>query len=245
MLVTDVDDTLTGDPEGLAALLRDLDEARHRVGFGILTGRRLEPALELLDSLGVDTPDVLVTASGTAIRYGRRLVRDRSWERQIRHRWDPELIRETLNPVGRLRYVLDDGGNVQVIRSTLRQAGVRATVIVDRETTIDVVPVRASPGLALRFFGFKWNIEPSRILVAGDSGNDRDMLEGETLGVVVGNHTPELETLRDRPRVYFADGCHAWGVREGIAHYDFLGEIRTEDDHPNDRRVDTPSALTS
>ena len=46
-----------------------------------------------------------------------------------------------------------------------------------------MIPVRASPGLAIRFFCFKWNLEPQRLLVAGDSGNDWDMLSGDTLGV--------------------------------------------------------------
>ncbi|MBW2718681.1 MAG: hypothetical protein JRD94_09035 [Deltaproteobacteria bacterium] len=62
--------------------------------------------------------------------------------------------------------------------------------------------------------------------MAGDSGNDWDMLSGDTLGVVVSNHTPELERLRGRPRVYFANSPHARGILEGIDYYDFLGDIR-------------------
>jgi sucrose-phosphate synthase len=249
LVVTDVDETLTGDEPALEALMQGIRQAGERVGFGIATSRSLEPTLELLDELGVETPDVLVTASGAEIRYGRRLVHDRSWERQIRHRWDPQAIRHALAPLPglsideaqtseyRLRYRIDPetAPSPSDLRTRLRQAGVQATAIFDRDAGLDVLPVRASPGLALRFFGFKWNLEPSRILVAGDSGNDRDMLEGETLGVVVGNHTHELESLRDRPRVYFAAGEHAWGVLEGIAHYDFFGEIKTEDDHPDAR----------
>lgn len=248
LLVTDVDGTLTGSDEGLKALLCDIDEAGDNVGFGIATSRSLVPALQLLGELGVRMPDVLVTSSGTEIRYGGRLVHDRSWERQIRHRWEPERIREVLDPLPglthveeeeteyRIRYRLDEAAapNGGEVRRILRQEGIRATVLLDRGTKLDVVPIRASPGLALRFFGFKWNLEPGCILVAGDSGNDIDMLEGATLGVVVGNHTPELEQLRDRPRVYFARGEFAWGVREGIRHYDFFGEIRTEDEHRDD-----------
>jgi sucrose-phosphate synthase len=59
------------------------------------------------------------------------------------------------------------------------------------------------------------------------------MLSGETLGVVVGNHTPELESIRDRPLVYFAKKEYAWGVLEGIEHYDFFDRIRIpEEDTP-------------
>jgi sucrose-phosphate synthase len=51
------------------------------------------------------------------------------------------------------------------------------------------------------------------------------MLSGDTLGVVVSNHTPELERLRGRPRVHFAESAHARGILEGIDWYDFLGTI--------------------
>ena len=99
-------------------------------------------------------------------------------------------------------------------------------MMLDHEESLEVIPVRASPGRAIRFLCYKWNLEPERLLVAGDSGNDLDMLSGDTLGVVVGNHTDELEELRGRPRIYFAEGKYAWGVLEGIRHYDFLGQIR-------------------
>jgi len=81
---------------------------------------------------------------------------------------------------------------------------------------------------------YKWNLEPARLLVAGDSGNDADMLSGDALGVVVANHTVELEELRGHPRIYFADGAHAWGVIEGIEHYDFFGRIRVPETNGDD-----------
>ena len=46
------------------------------------------------------------------------------------------------------------------------------------------------------------------------------------LGVVVGNHDPELAELRGQPHVFFAPGRYAWGIIEGIRHYDFMGAVR-------------------
>jgi sucrose-phosphate synthase len=46
----------------------------------------------------------------------------------------------------------------------------------------------------------------------------------------VGNHTPELEAIRDRPRVFFSDRNHAWGVLDGIQHYDFFDHISIPDE---------------
>ena len=240
LLVTDVDDTLTGDDAALEELLVRLRTTPAKVGFGIATGRTLDEALALMNELDVRVPDVLITAAGSELHYGTHLLPDRSWERQIRYRWDREEVRRVLDgidglhPVAeastkyRLRYRVDPtrAPSLREIRRCVRQQGLRVTTILDHEVCLDVIPIRASPGLAIRFFCFKWNLEPERLLVAGDSGNDWDMLSGDTLGVVVSNYTPELERLRDRPRVYFAKSAHARGILEGIDWYDFLGDIQ-------------------
>ncbi len=240
LLVTDVDDTLTGDDEALATLLKQLETTDAKVGFGIATGRNLKEALALMEELDVRVPDVLITAAGTELHYGKRLLPDRSWERQIRYRWNRDEVSNEVSAIQglkrvassetkyRLRYRLDPdrAPSLREIRRRLRQRGLRVTTILDHEVYLDVIPVRASPGLAIRFFCFKWNLEPQRLLVAGDSGNDWDMLSGDTLGVVVSNHTPELDRLRGRPRVYFSKSPHARGILEGIAWYDFLADIR-------------------
>ncbi|MGB5368028.1 MAG: HAD-IIB family hydrolase, partial [Polyangiales bacterium] len=240
LLVTDVDDTLTGDDEALATLMERLESSDAKVGFGIATGRTLNEALALMDELHMPVPDVLITAAGTELHYGTHLLPDRSWERQIRYRWDPAEVHRALRGIPgldrvhqsetkyRLRYKLDPkcAPNLKEIRRRVRQEGLRVTTILDHEIYLDVLPIRASCGFAIRFFCFKWNLEPQRLLVAGDSGNDWDMLSGDTLGVVVSNHTPELERLRGRPRVHFAKSPHARGILEGIDWYDFLGDIR-------------------
>jgi sucrose-phosphate synthase len=253
MIVTDVDDTLTGDDEALAALRVVLEEAGDHVALGIATGRPIERAIEALRELeakGMPPPSVLIAASGTRLSYGaRKRERDRSWERQIDYRWEPDRIREVLEEMPgvapgpaegqtphRVQYRLDPakGPSLASVRRRLRKAGVQATVLLDRGTSLEVIPVRASPGLAIRFICYKWNLEPERLLVAGDSGNDADMLSGDTLGVVVGNHTSDLERLRGHPRIHFAEGTHAWGIMEGIRYYDFLGRIRVPEANGED-----------
>ena len=253
LVMVDIDDTLTGDDEGLRIFIERMFDAGPHVGFGIATGRTLDRALETIDQLGVPVPDVLITATGTQLHYGERLLRDRSWERQIHYRWEPNRIREVLSGVKglsldeqdrqtpyRIRYCIDraTGPTAAEVRRRLRKEGVPATTILDHETYLDVIPVRASPGMAIRFLGFKWDLPPERLLVAGDSGNDADMLSGDTLGVVVGNHTDELERLRGHHRVYFAERRHALGVLEGIEHYDFFGDIRPDPDPDPDPEPD-------
>jgi len=242
ILVTDVDNTLTGDDEALATLLNRLRETDERVGFAIATGRGPGSTLELLDELGVPTPDILITSVGTEVYYGKSLTLDRSWERHINWNWNPDLVREAIEELPgfkyqkseqqtrfKISYVIDTrkAPSVRDVQRHLRRRGLRVAAIASLGMYLDIIPIRATPGLAIRFLCFKWNLPPDRVLVAGDSGNDEDMLGGNTLGVVVGNYSPELEHLRGRPRIHFAEGGHAWGILEGIDHYRFLEHVPT------------------
>lgn len=249
ILITDVDNTLTGDDEAVAKLLRELKQAGSFTGFGIATGRSKESALEKLEELGTPPPDILITSNGASIRYGSDLTEDKAWKRHINYRWEPDAIRAVMDEIPgvypqkaeeqhpfKISYTIDfrKAPTVAGIRRLLREAGLRVDLTCSLKMYLDLMPIRASCGLAIRYLAFKWGIPFDHLLVAGDSGNDEDMLRGETLGVVVGNHSPELDKLRGRPRIYFAEECHANGILEGIAHYDFFGKIKTFEEELND-----------
>ena len=48
------------------------------------------------------------------------------------------------------------------------------------------------------------------------------MLRGEPLGVLVGNHSPELKSLKGAKRLYFARNPLAGGILEGIQKYNLI-----------------------
>ena len=110
---------------------------------------------------------------------------------------------------------------LSVIRQRLRERGLRGRLVYSHNAFLDVLPARASKGRAIRYLSYKWDIPLDHFLVAGDSGNDECMLRGDTLGVVVGNYSPELESLRGRANVHFAQGRFAAGILKGVAAYDF------------------------
>jgi sucrose-phosphate synthase len=240
ILVADIDNTLTGDRKALAELIRLLREAGEKVAVGIATGRSLTLTEEVLREWRVPTPQLLITSVGSAIHYGRHLVRDSGWEKHISYRWQPDAVRAAMADLPgielqgeegqgpfKISYVCDPEVAIdskQIVRY-LRRARLQVAVIHSHNAYLDVLPIRASKGMALRYFCNKWNIPLERCLVAGDSGNDVEMLTGNTLGVVVGNYDKELERLRGEPRIYFAERHHAAGILEGIAHYDFLGDL--------------------
>jgi sucrose-phosphate synthase len=248
MIVADVDNTLIGDDEALARFASALEGAGDEVGFAVATGRSTRSARELLDSLDIPGPHVLITGVGTEIHYGDGMTPDRSWRRHIDHRWEPERILAVLEDIPGVNlqdpedqgafkisfgYDAEEAPPLPRLRRLLRGYGIRCKLVLSHGMFLDVVAIRASAGQAIRFLGFKWNLPPERFLVAGDAGNDEDMLRGNTLGVVVGNYSEELEVLRGFPRVFFAEGSHANGILEGIEHYDFFDRIRVpEEDSP-------------
>jgi len=93
---------------------------------------------------------------------------------------------------------VQDGGRriEKEVAKQLRAAKIRFSTVFSHGQYLDVLPLRASKGKAVRYLADKWDIPYNRVLVAGDSGNDGEMLRGNTLGVVVGNYSPELEALR-------------------------------------------------
>jgi len=241
ILICDLDDTLLGDAKALRVLLQRLDNAGDHVGLGIATGRSYDSTLRVLREWNVPIPDLLVTSVGAEIHYAQQKVRDQGWEQHIDYRWEPDALREAMQEFPGLKmqpkseqhdfkisYFIDEkrAPSGREMMRHLRQQHLQTKLILSRGMFLDLLPIRASKGLALRYLGVKWGLAPERFLVAGDSGNDEEMLRGNTLGLVVFNFSKELIRLKTRPRIYFARGKHAWGVLEGLDYYDFLGDIR-------------------
>lgn len=241
IVVCDIDNTLVGDAVALEELLERLRNFGDRVAFGVATGRNEALTREVLAQWKIPTPQLLITSVGSAIRYGPKLVEDRGWQQHINYHWRPDSLIEAMagipgvklqGPAGqgpfKVSYDVDPQAMPAVaeIRRYLRQKGLVARPIYSHGRYLDLLPIRASKGMALRYFALQWGIPLERCLVAGDSGNDEEMLMGNTLGVVVGNHDAELDKLRDHPQIFFAPGHYARGIIEGIEHYEFLGHIR-------------------
>lgn len=105
--------------------------------------------------------------------------------------------------------------------SALAAAGLQARLIASAGSFLDVLPAKASKGAAVNWLISMAAFDPRGVVVAGDSGNDREMLltrlGGEPLrAVVVGNREPELDDIADQPNVYLAERFSASGVLEGL-----------------------------
>ena len=237
LLITDIDNTLVGDEESLDEILAFFDEHKDDLSWGIATGRNLNRALGALAEYGVPAPDIVISSVGTEIYYrsGRNFQPDKGWQQHIGYQWKPEQIRKELEKFDFLYpqekeqqrrfkisfYMEEDEENMAGIHAALYAGKLRYNLIFSNGQFLDIIPYRASKGKAVRYLSYKWEIPLPRIMVCGDSGNDEEMLRGDTCGVVVGNYSKELEHLKGLGRMYFSDKEYAAGILDGIRRYRF------------------------
>lgn len=248
MIITDIDNTLTGDDDALREFVEMLNHMDSHVGFGIATGRNFDSACQLLDDMEIPRPDLMICSVGTEIYHTKNLILDSSWQRTINYRWERDKIVELLADVEgyylqddenqsdyKLSYDVDTKTGVKPahLKQLLRKNNLSAKTVWSFGSFVDIIPIRAGDGLAVRHLAYKWGLPSERLLIAGDSGNDEEMLKGNTLGVVVANHSKELNRLKKYSRVYFSQASHARGIIEGIHYYNFLDTIEI----PNEKHV--------
>ncbi len=239
-LLVELDQLLAGDHETLHKLMRELREHRKRVSFGVVTDHNARTAFELLKKHRLGHPDVIISGQGTEIYYGRDLAADESWTDHIDHQWNPRRLRRILRRMPGVanrpqreqtpyrvasEVEPDTMPSVEEINQSLRQADETVSLSLYRHTKLDLTPTRATKGAAVRWFASVWDIPLERILVAGGTAADYDMLIGNILGAVLPNpYADELQSLNDSPRVYFTSEPGPGGILEAIKHFDFFGE---------------------
>jgi sucrose-phosphate synthase len=242
LLISDIDNTLLGGSgEPLNHLIAYLKKHRDHLGFGVATGRVLESTVQVLKENKITPPDIIISGVGSEIHYGPALVPDRGWEALISQNWNREKIISTLKT---LKFLILQDESVQrpykisyhmkpekdrlaLIHNLLSRNRCHYKLIYSHEKYLDILPSRASKGKAIRYITNKWEIPLKDILVSGDSGNDEEMLRGQPQAVVVGNYSPELESLKSGKNIYFASAEYAKGIMEGIRHYGFLENLNT------------------
>jgi sucrose-phosphate synthase len=236
-IVVNIDNSLIGkDNEYLPELLDLLRENRKYIGFGVATGRTIDSASSQLNKHGVHPPDVAISSVGSEIYYGKDLHYGKGWEAHISAKWNRDKIVDLLKDFHFLKYQNDEtqrrfkiGYEIEpakdrlaMIHERLLQNKCRYTMVFSLDRYLDILPYRASKGKAIRYLSYKWEIPLKNFLVFGDSGNDEEMLRGEPLAAVVGNYSPELDKLKGRKNIYFAEKGYAGGILEAIDRYNFI-----------------------
>lgn len=236
LLVCDIDNTLVGSKEAISDF--SAWHARQRdTLLAVATGRSFHSALSVLEQESAPLPDWMITSVGSEIYIraaeGPNYEADQAWAAWIDHEWDRDAIVEALSDVSALRpqaaleqrrfkisYLVGKGETLlEAVEERLRRADLRCSIIFSHGRYLDILPARASKGAAVAFLRRKLNLEKAAVIVAGDSGNDREMLRSSAQGIIVANFCDDLDRLPDLAHCHVAERPYAWGVMEGVAHF--------------------------
>ncbi len=251
-LFTDLNRSLLGDDEALQTLIQHVRKHRTRMKFGINTGLRLDAAVRLLKRHNIPEPDFLITSTGTQINYAPTLTDDIAWTQHIEKQWTPRQVRRVMSDITgvslreaeqqspfKISYLYDpeSAPPLEQISAMLYKEDQAVNVIFSHGKYLNVVPIRASKGLAMRFLMAQFDIPLERTLAIGGSGADEDMMRGNTLAAIVGNRShEELSDVKEGKSIYFTDKTFAAGILEAMEYYDFLGDCRAPDCGPSGNR---------
>lgn len=221
------------------------------------TGRAVDKFQELCQEKQhcLAMPDVLMSSVGTKVYNWQQgsWVEDAQYASRLDHAWKLETVREAtyaaLAAAGRDKMHfrppeeqndhkvtcgvhMDVMDQVQLqISESLQEEGVEARLILSGKGDwryLDIVSINAGKLQALEFVRQKYGFAHNRTIACGDSGNDKDMLSGQNLAIVVGNAQPDLmkwvnETQLNpsdkNARLLVTDAHMAEGILEGLATF--------------------------
>ncbi len=234
LLICDIDNTLVG-CEAALGIFRRWHSRQASLAFGVATGRSFHSAMAVLEQQDSPRPQVMITSVGSEIHHldenGVTYTADSAWRAAILPGWEREAIRAALvgladlAPQGpleqralKLSYFGGAAAAAQV-RARLGQAGLRASVIHSHGRYLDVLPERASKGSAVDHVRALYRLPERAVFVAGDSGNDVEMLRARVQAIIVANYSDGLAAHAALQHSYVARASHARGIIEGVGHF--------------------------
>lgn len=236
-IISDLDGTLVegNETNGLKEFTAWINQKKDKVAFGLASGRNRYITEQAFTDYDLPSPDILICSAGSEIFYTDKFIPDKGWERHIDYQWKrKELESALLSFPGitlqeqeaqwrfKLSYYVDagfDDDSMANLYKFLDDRKLRARILLTDGKYLDLLPFRASKGSAVRYLSYKWRMPLEYFITAGNSGNDKDMLNGKTKGIIVANYSPELEELRKNKSIYFTRNPMSVGVLEGIQHH--------------------------
>lgn len=237
LLATDIDGTILGDEAG-EILLKTLAQGfRRSFRLAYVTGRYEWSVLRVVEEGFLPRPDFICSNVGTdllALDDPRNSI-GQKYAAQVGPEWDLETIYRLGEGEGIRRQDFGEGqppfqagffwnGNPRTLQAFRdRLAGLNHFhILPSYDEYIDVLPNPLGKGKAVEFLQKELSFDPQRVVVAGDSGNDRELFETQFKGIVPANALEELKAVASRPRHYRSPLPAGRGVLDGLCYFGFL-----------------------
>ncbi|MCO6185277.1 HAD-IIB family hydrolase [Rhizobium sp. L1K21] len=235
LLVSDVDDTLTGDQDALARLCEAIEETDGRVRFALNSSR---PSASV-DATVADyfpagfAPDAIITGLGTEIRVDGEWLpgwRERfaDWPRgkiaAIVEGMGFETHASEFQTPGKASFNVPGREDAERVFAVLDEAGLPYQAIYSGKSDLDLIAPGTGKDAAMRYLAEHFAIGIDNTVAAGDSGNDLAMFEAAGVAIAVGNARAELLAVMPRFKTYHARANYAGGVLEGLLAHGVLSE---------------------
>ena len=233
LLVSDIDDTLTGHRDDLARLWQRLKAPSGRIRLALNSSRPAASVDRTLAEYFPEdfVPDAVVTGLGTEIRVGRSKLE--SWRRQFVD-WPDKDIRKLVEAMGyaahddifqtegKVSFAVPGQDAARKVLDRLRKEGIVFKSIFSGTSDLDILAPGAGKDAAMRHLAQHLGVPLDRTVAAGDSGNDLALFEAAGRAIAVGNAREELVKAMPRPKTYHAAAHHAAGVLEGLIELGLL-----------------------
>ena len=238
LLAADIDGTLLGDEQGAEELKALSSYCFSSFYLALVTGRSLPSILNLLQEDRLPQPDFICSDVGTELLVcaDPKNVLGQKYTAQVSPAWDLETIyalgvgegvwRQDF-PEGQPRFQAGFYWNGQ--EQTLAALSSRLAQIQDYyilpsyQRYIDVLPLPLGKGKVVQFLQQELGLDPTRVVVAGDAGNDRQMFETTFKGILPSNARPELQAFARAPWHYHSPYPAARGVLDGLEYFGLIG----------------------
>ncbi|MFH6780967.1 MULTISPECIES: HAD-IIB family hydrolase [Methylobacterium] len=234
LLICDIDNTLVGCDSGLS-IFRRWRSRQDALAFGVATGRSFHSAMAVLEQQDSPRPQVMITSVGSEIYHldenGTTYTADTAWREAVSAGWEREALQaalaglDGLEPQGPLEQrafklsYFGDAASAARVRARIAKTGLRASVIHSHGRYLDVLPERASKGSAVDHVRALYGLPERAVFVAGDSGNDIEMLRARVQAIIVANYSDDLAGHAALQHSYVARASHARGIIEGVGHF--------------------------
>lgn len=241
LIASDLDNTWVGDnPAALADLQEAVLARRRDLVLVYVTGRDPDLYHELAREVGLLEPDYLIASVGTEIYRYPGTDPDRSWVDVLSGEgWSPATVDTVARAFPQLHpqprqfdfkrsYYFtpesdeEEQRTLAALAAQLAESGVGHRLVYSSRRDLDILPVAAGKGEALKYLGAQLRLQAPQMIVCGDSGNDIDMLDRPWPSVVVSNAQAELLAAQLAEPVFRATAPASAGVLQGLKHFGFV-----------------------